>query len=235
MMILFYTIYPLKATHWTFKNSKFYQNLYIIFYTKLQWLKVTSKCLTPYSIARSVWSSMSTFAMATRPFCFATAFSNLGPRTLQGTHHLKHTTELTLKCSFLKAGISNCWPTASPYGLHPCQKYNVIWLWNYFFWNVASCWSPVTRKEELLTLMFNNISPAANTVAERISTLSSDIYKWLTHKLMLSLCTLALDESTENPNCWLQGFSKVCKTNQSKRKLFCCVQKKKKKNLKCDW
>lgn len=32
---------------------------------------------------------MSTFAMATRPFCFATAFSSLGPRILQGPHHLK--------------------------------------------------------------------------------------------------------------------------------------------------
>lgn len=47
--------------------------------------------LTPYSMAKSVWSSMSTFAMATRPFCFATAFSNLGPRILQGPHHLKNT------------------------------------------------------------------------------------------------------------------------------------------------
>lgn len=59
--------------------------------------------LTPYSIARSVWSSMSTFAMATRPFCFATAFSNLGPRILQGPHHLKMNTRQTSRRLLFKA------------------------------------------------------------------------------------------------------------------------------------
>lgn len=44
--------------------------------------------LTPYSIARSVCSSMSTLAMATRPSCLAMAFSSLGPRILQGPHQL---------------------------------------------------------------------------------------------------------------------------------------------------
>lgn len=44
---------------------------------------------TSYSRARSVWSSMSTLAISTLPFCFATIFSSLGPRILQGPHHLQ--------------------------------------------------------------------------------------------------------------------------------------------------
>lgn len=47
------------------------------------------KCLTPYSMARSVCSSISTLAMVTRPFCLAMAFSSLGPRILQGPHQLQ--------------------------------------------------------------------------------------------------------------------------------------------------
>lgn len=63
-------------------------SLYRIKYDTYKEVWLMTVYLTPYSIARSVWSSMSTFAMATRPFCFAIAFSNLGPRILQGPHHL---------------------------------------------------------------------------------------------------------------------------------------------------
>ncbi len=52
---------------------------------------VKSKSRTPYSMARSVCSSMSTLAMVTRPFCLAMAFSSRGPRILHGPHHLQQT------------------------------------------------------------------------------------------------------------------------------------------------
>lgn len=51
---------------------------------------VLGKSRTPYSMARSVCSSMSTLAMVTRPFCLAMAFSSRGPRILHGPHHLQH-------------------------------------------------------------------------------------------------------------------------------------------------
>lgn len=104
-----------------------------LYTNKTQCLDGTSNAvrLTPYSIAKSVWSSMSTFAMATRPFCFATAFSNLGPRILQGPHQLKKDTHNQRQCVVEKTQVWGvCEHMLLKIFKHRGKQFKCIWQFN---------------------------------------------------------------------------------------------------------
>lgn len=104
----------------------------VLYWTSIQNLQVCvcELVLTPYSIARSVWSSMSTLAMATRPFCLATAFSSLGPRILQGPHHLDHThTHRGYMCVLPKNHfLDKHKPPIKKYQIRVCLSFHLIEL-----------------------------------------------------------------------------------------------------------